>query len=167
MRSTQRRTMPSPQYLQSLCVLVALGVSPLSATAQDGPVDDPSVDSVRATIVSLAAHYEAGELDEAGRIFAEGPSVHIIEGTGVNHGWTDYRDNHLAPEIQSFENFRYRYFAVEPVVVQDMSYVAFRYELAADTPSGHVETEGRGTAVLRRMSDGWKIVHLHTSGRRR
>lgn len=123
--------------------------------------------TVRSVLMSLADHYESGDLDAADKLFAEGKGVHIIEGTGVNHGWADYRDHHLAPELKSFRNFKYSYSAVEPVVVGEVSYVAFRYELATDTDSGHIESEGRGTAVLRKMVDGWKIVHMHTSGRRR
>lgn len=150
-----------------LGVLLALVVGPLTASAQDSTGGQTPAEEVRATMMSLAAHFQAGDLDAAGGLFAAGPGVHIIEGAGVNHGWQDYRDHHLAPELETFRNFRYSYSAVEPVVIGEVSYAAFRYELAADTPSGHVETEGRGTAVLQRMPDGWKIVHLHTSGRRR
>ena len=84
----------------------------------------------------------------------------------MNHGWADYRDNHLAPELESFEDFSYRWFAIEPVVEGDASWAAFRYELSANTSSGAVEVEGRGTIVLRRRDSRWRVVHLHTSGRR-
>ncbi len=144
---------------------------PLPALAQSGGAGGDAADSpeatVRSVMMTLAAHYQSGDLDAAGQLFSEGRGVHIIEGTGVNHGWVDYRDHHLAPELEAFQNFRYSYSAVEPVVVGEISYVAFRYELAADTDAGHIESEGRGTAVLRKMPDGWKIVHMHTSGRRR
>lgn len=47
----------------------------------------------------------------------------------------------------------------------DLTYTPFRYELSADTGSGHIEIEGRGTAVLEKMDGRWRIVHTHTSGR--
>lgn len=156
-----------PAFTTWLAFTLLVVAAPGSVTAQDIGGDEAAAQSVRATMMSLAASYVDGDLEAAGRLFADGPGVHIIEGAGVNHGWADYRDHHLAPELESFENFAYTFSAVEPVVVGEVSYVAFRYELSADTESGQVATEGRGTAVLRRMDGAWKIVHLHTSGRRR
>jgi hypothetical protein len=100
-------------------------------------------------------------------LFAQDGWVHVIEGAGVNHGWADYRDHHLGPELTEFQNFRYRFFAIEPQVRGAVAWTPFRYELSADTPRGHVELEGRGTAVLEMRDARWVIVHLHTSGRRK
>lgn len=145
-------------------LLAAMTLAPLPGSAQ---TDSDDVEAVRAVLESLSAYAQAGDLDAMGALYAPGGGVHIIEGAGVNHGWEDYRDHHLAPELASFENFEYRYFSIEPVVRGEVAYSAFRYELKADTPDGHVEAEGRGTAVLERMDGAWKIVHTHTSGRRR
>jgi len=100
-------------------------------------------------------------------LFAPGEGVHIIEGAGVNHGWADYRDHHLAPELKDAEGFEIRYFAVEPQVRGDVSWTSFRYELAMEMSGNQMEIEGRGTAVLERREGRWMIVHLHTSGRRK
>src|SRR5262245_45478994 len=35
------------------------------------------------------------------------PEVTISEGAGINRGWIDYRDNHLGPELKSFENLQF------------------------------------------------------------
>jgi ketosteroid isomerase-like protein len=72
----------------------------------------------------------------------------------------------LRPELEAFENFEYRYFAIEPVVRGDMAFAAFRYELSAAIDGSQLNIEGRGTAVLEQLEGHWKIVHLHTSGRR-
>ncbi len=93
--------------------------------------------------------------------------MRVIEGAGVNRGWVDYRDHHLAPELAEFTNFRYRYYEVEPQVRGNVAWASFRYELIADTPQGHVEVDGRGTAILERRGGRWLVVHTHTSGRRR
>ena len=146
-----------------LLALVA-AVVPCVASAQ---ASDADVQAVRSLLESLARYAQEGDLVAMGSLYAPGSGVHIIEGTGVNHGWEDYRDNHLAPELQGFEDLEYRYFAIEPTVRGDVAYSAFRYELKAGTPNGPLEAEGRGTAVLERMDGSWRIVHLHTSGRRR
>lgn len=146
-------------------LVVGFVLLPLTAGAQTSA--SAAADSVGAVVTSLAAHYQSGDLDAAGMLFAEGRGVHIIEGAGANHGWIDYRDHHLGPELKAFKNFMYSVSAVEPTVIGEAGYAAFRYELSADTKSGKIASEGRGTAVMRRTPAGWRIVHMHTSGRRR
>jgi len=132
------------------------------AQAQDGAV----ADEVRLVIETVNLAMEAGDWATLDTLFSSGRGLHIIEGAGVNHGWADYRDNHLAPELESFEDFSYRWFAIEPVVDGNASWAAFRYELSANTSNGAVNVEGRGTIVLQRRDGRWRVVHLHTSGRR-
>ena len=124
-------------------------------------------DAIRQVIEAVAAYSQAKNLDAMDTLFAPERGIHIIEGAGVNHGWVDYRDNHLGPELERFENFRLRYYGVEPQVRGDVAWGSFRYDLSLDMPSGHRESEGRGTAVLEKRDGRWLIVHLHTSGRRR
>lgn len=124
-------------------------------------------DAVRRVVESVAAFSQAKNIVGLDSLYAHDRWVHIIEGAGVNHGWEDYRDHHLKPELAEFENFKYRYYAIEPQVRGGVAWTPFRYELAVDTPRGHVEVEGRGTAVLEKRNGRWLIVHLHTSGRRK
>lgn len=149
-----KRTIPS--------IFLLLLLSMPGANAQS---DDAQ--TIRALLESVAAYMQAGDMAALGEIYAPGRGVHIIEGSGVNHGWEDYRDHHLAPELAAFTNFRYSFSAIEPVVRGDIAFVALRYELTADTASGHIEMEGRGTTVLEKMEGRWRIVHTHTSGRRK
>ena len=124
-------------------------------------------DAVRALVESMAEYAQAGDLDALGELYAPGEGVHIVEGSGVNHGWADYRDHHLEPELEEFENFTMRYYNVEPQVRGDVAWASFQYELAAGTPNGDVEVAGRGTTILERRDGRWLVVHIHTSGRRR
>ena len=123
--------------------------------------------AVRRVVESVASLQEANDLQGLDTLFAPDPWVEIIEGSGVNHGWTDYRNNHLKPELDEMRNLHYRFFDIVPQVRGDVAWAPFRYELAADTPSGHAEVEGRGTAILERRGGRWLVVHLHTSGRRK
>ena len=124
-------------------------------------------DAVIAVVEAVAVFSQARNLTAMDTLFASGPGVHIIEGAGVNHGWADYRDNHLGPELESFENFEYRFYSVEPTVRDDVAWASLRYDLVIDTERGHIDREGRGTAVLEKRDGRWLIVHLHTSGRAR
>jgi ketosteroid isomerase-like protein len=148
-----------------LRVLVSVLVAGFAA--EDGQAQDAERAAVRQVIEAVAAFEQAKNLPAMDTLFAPEQGVHIIEGAGVNHGWVDYRDNHIGPELEAFENFEYRYYAVEPQVRGDVAWASFRYELGADTQRGRLEFEGRGTAVLEKREGRWLIVHLHTSGRRR
>jgi len=132
---------------------------PVTAAQQD---DDAAV---RRVLEAVAAHTRAKDVAGLDTLYAHDAWVRIIEGSGVNKGWVDYRDNHLKPELADLGNLRY--FDVEPQVRGNVAWAAFRYELAVTTPQGRVEVEGRGTAILERRAERWLIVHVHTSGRRR
>lgn len=86
--------------------------APLAAQSEE--------DAVRAVLVTYAERMQAKDLDGMDSLFAPGTGVHIIEGAGVNHGWADYREYHLAPELIDAEGFEIRYFAVEPQVRGDV-----------------------------------------------
>ena len=146
--------------------LVGLGcVAGLPASAQQR-TPSPEVEAVRAVIEAVATGMQAGDFDSLDTLFAADRGLHIIEGAGVNHGWADYRDAHLRPELEAFQNFSYAWHSIEPQVKEAIAFASFRYDLAADTGQGHLEIEGRGTIVLERREGRWLVVHLHTSGRR-
>ncbi len=142
------------------CLMLGVAVGPSPARAQS---DDRA--SVVRVLAAVAQYSQEGNLEAMDTLYSSGRGVHIIEGAGVNHGWADYRDNHLAPELESFENLQYRYYSIEPQIRGDVAWSAFRYDLSVDTSRGHTEIEGRGTAVLEKANGRWQIVHMHTSGR--
>jgi len=146
----------------AVAVMLLSSVGGTPAAAQIG-----SADTVAGVLTVFAALTQDKDVAGMDTLVAHDAWVRIIEGAGVNQGWADYRDHHLVPELAEFENFRYRYFAIEPQVRGAVAWAPFQYDLAADTPRGHVEVEGRGTAVLERRGGRWVIVHLHTSGRRK
>lgn len=125
------------------------------------------VDRIHTLIESVAQNIQEGDFAALDNLYSFSRGVHIIEGAGVNHGWVDYRDHHLKPELEAFNNLKYRYFAIEPQIRGKVAFSSFRYELSADTESGHIELEGRGTVVLEKLDGQWKIIHSHTSGRRK
>ncbi|MFQ6046297.1 MAG: YybH family protein [Gemmatimonadales bacterium] len=150
----------------ALLTLAGTGLA-VGAPASSLRAQAPEEDAVRRVVESVAAFSQAKDFAGLDTLYAPDSWVHIIEGTGVNHGWADYRDHHLRPELAEFENFKYRYYAIEPQVRGGVAWTPFRYELSVDTQRGHVEIEGRGTAVLEKRDGRWLVVHLHTSGRRK
>lgn len=131
------------------------------------PAQTVAETAVRRVVEAVASSQETNDLPGLDTLFASDAWVEVIEGSGVNHGWTDYRNNHLKPELEEMRHLRFRFFDLAPQVRGNVAWAPFRYELAADTPTGHVEVEGRGTAILERRGKRWLVVHLHTSGRRK
>ena len=159
--------------LVSLGLATALAAAaPLSAQQHDmramgAPTPASDTQAVRRVVEALAAYSQDKNLAALDTLYAPDAYVRVIEGSGVNNGWLDYRDHHLGPELREFTNFRYRYYDIEPQVRGDVAWAAFRYELIADTPQGHAESDGRGTVILERRGGRWLVAQIHTSGRRR
>jgi ketosteroid isomerase-like protein len=126
----------------------------------------PEAAAVTQLIQALFAAAERGDLTALDSIYA-GDSLLVIEGAGINRGWTDYRDHHLAPELKEFQNFRYRPFEIESRVSGNMAWATFRYALSADRPSGKVDVVGRGTAILERQGNRWVVRLTSTASRPR
>ena len=144
---------------------IALGLVAVAPANAQQQARNPQVAEVRAVIEAVGAGMEAGDWESLNELFVADRGLHIIEGAGVNHGWADYRDSHLKPELEAFENFSYQWHSIEPQVMGSTAFAAFRYDLAADTQRGHIKIEGRGTIVLEQRDGRWMVVHLHTSGR--
>src|SRR5687768_1925886 len=47
------------------------------------------------------AAFNARDIEKLATLYH--PDVTIFEGSGINRGWVDYRDNHLGPELKSFQ----------------------------------------------------------------
>ena len=143
--------------------IAALGLilAAMPAVAQQR-TQSPEVAEVRAVIAAVGEGMQAGDFSALDTLFASDRGLHIIEGSGVNHGWADYRDNHLEPELESFRNFSYRWHSIEPQVNDETAFASFRYDLAADTDGGAIAIEGRGTIVLE--TSAARSGDLHAGG---
>jgi uncharacterized protein (TIGR02246 family) len=93
--------------------------------------------------------------------------VTIFEGAGINRGWVDYRDNHLGPELRSFQDLQ---FAHSNIVVHPLgdsnAYVTADYSIKYKTGERSVDSGGIATHILVREQGAWKIRHSHTAARR-
>lgn len=136
--------------------------------AKDSQARPQSADErqVSAAIQALFAAAERGDLVALDSLYA-GNDLTVIESTGINRGWSDYRDHHLAPELKEMKGFRYRPFEIEPHVAGKTAWAIFRYNLRAETGGKVLDLVGRGTAVLERKKGRWVVRHTHTASRAR
>ena len=123
---------------------------------------DPERAAVQQVIADLATRIQSGDLASIDSMF-RGRGVHILTDTATTHGWPEYRDKFLKPELARYKNLQFTHSAVEPQVRGNVAWVAFREELSGETASGPTKVSGRGTAVLEKLDGRWRIVHLHVS----
>lgn len=111
----------------------------------------------------LAAQQAAwNRLDLAGFMagYARGDQTRFASGGDVTRGWQTVFDRYARRYSTAEAMGRLNFSAVEITVLGDDSAVAFgRWELerTADRPKGLF------TLVFRRLPEGWRVVHDHTS----
>ncbi|HYN09774.1 MAG TPA: SgcJ/EcaC family oxidoreductase [Vicinamibacterales bacterium] len=127
-----------------------------------------SVESdVAAFFKAYDAAFNARDLDKLATMYH--PDVTIFEGSGINRGWVDYRDNHLGPELKSFQNLQWAHSNIVVHMLGDSSaYVtadySIKYQVGERPP---VDSGGIATHVLVKEQGKWRIRHSHTAARRR
>jgi len=160
--------------LKPLCwipVLLVAGLFPVGSLRAQGARTTSATSNSEAIRVSttLQALFTASERSDMlalDSLYA-GDSLTIFEGTGVNRGWTDYREHHLGPELKEMKNLQYRPSDLDVHVVGNSAWVLFRYTLKADVNGRAADVVGLGTAILERRGASWVVRHMHTSGRAR
>lgn len=153
----------------AMAIVAALLLAPETGVAQAHvhPATAPAeVQAATRTIEALFAAAERGDLRALDTLYA-GDSLLVIEGAGINRGWADYRDTHLAPELKQFTNFRYRPFEIEARVAGEVAWVTFRYALMAEVGERRIDSVGRGTAILERRGARWVVRLTQTASRAR
>lgn len=134
----------------------------------DGAMDAQG-DGSEAVVAALSAYsaaISAMDIEAAAALVTE--DFLIFEGAGVNRGWADYRDHHLAPELEMFDVLRFQFSEIEAEVGGEMAWASFRYATHIEMPERVIDSGGVGTAVLVKGEDGrWRLRHLHTTPERR
>ena len=146
--------------------LIACVASFKSTTAQ---VDDEA--AVRNVLLRSASSFAKSDLAEATKVWANDESLTIFESGHANYGWADYRDHHLVPEMGEMKNTKYEFSDMKIHLAGNTAWATLKYTIAAEVMDNgktrHVEGGGLGTAILEKRSDGWRIVHWHSSAPRR
>lgn len=132
------------------------------ATAQSGEEA-----AVREVLTQNAAAFERGDMNTLNKLWANDEAVTVFESGHANYGWTDYRDNHLKPEMTEMKDVKYAISDIKPRVSGKTAWATFKYTISANLKERRVEASGLGTAILEKRDGRWQIVHWHTSSSRR
>ena len=150
--------------IRRLLIAVVASLVAASVASAQGP-NDAGV--VAVWLESFDRAFVAKDLDTLESFYH--PDVTMFEGGSINTGWIDYRDHHIGPELEGFENlqFDHRNIAVHVLDGGRVAYVTSEYALKARVNGRDVDSGGLETLVLVKVGDAWKIRHSHTSTRRR
>ncbi len=156
-------------WLATLTIAVTTAVSLGYLQAAFAQSSDEA--AVREVLLKSASSFEKNDLATATQVWANDDSLTVFESGHANYGWTDYRDNHLGPEMREMKNTKYAFSDVKIHMAGKTAWATFKYTISADvTDNGkerHVDGGGLGTAVLEQRDSQWRIVHWHSSAPRR
>ena len=156
-----------PKIFVVLCLglLIFIGFASNNWLASANEEDEKAVMGV---LMLEAKSIETGDLETLDKIWSHDESVLIFESGGMDKGWKNYRDHHLAPELKAFKNTKYAISEANVKVDGKTAWATYKYALSADYKGKKIESNGLGTMVFEKRKDGeWLIVHSHTSARRK
>ncbi len=125
------------------------------------------VKAVTDVLTREAQAVEKGDLAALDKLWANSEDVTVFESGHANYGWTDYRNNHLAPELKEFKNTKYAFSDLKVKVDGKTAWATFKYTISGDADGKSFNGGGLGTAVLEKRDKRWQIVHWHSSAPRR
>ena len=137
--------------------------------ALEQPKAQAAAPGPEADVLKIIADYRAAmEARSIERLEgAVDPDLLVLEGVHKNVGWADYRDNHIGPEMREWKSFRVKDPKIlEIAVVDAMAYVVQEATFEIAMADKNVILAGAETFVLKKGPAGWRIAHLHFSGKR-
>ncbi len=130
------------------------------AALQPDKRDAKIVSEVRAVLDAQAAAWNRGNIEVFMQGYWRSPDTVFVSGDNVTRGWQTvlerYQKSYNSPEKMGTLSFTE--LEIKPIG-KDAAVALGRWQLVRKNDSPH----GRFTLIFRRMKDGWRIVHDHTS----
>lgn len=154
-----------------IALSITLATLPLLARAhepqhQGGP-GAASVPAEAAPAVAVVEQFsealKAGNLERAGSLLAE--DVLILESGGAERSREEYLAGHARSDAEFLKDAHIQLKHRSAKAVGDFAWVATESELHATGKDGLLTLASTETMLLKRASEGWRIVHIHWSSR--
>jgi ketosteroid isomerase-like protein len=144
--------------------LLLFAIVPLSAFAQSSTKPNKRADriaaAVRAVLDAQREAWNRGEIEGYMAGYWRSEETVFVSGDNVTHGWQTVFD-HYRKSYDSREKMGTLTFSdleIKPIT-NDTAIAVGRWHLQRAKDEPH----GRFTLILRRTTQGWKIIHDHTS----
>ncbi len=143
-------------------IAASTALFPGALTAAGGTEQQNSqiVAETRAVLDAQAAAWNRGDIDGFMNGYARSDATEFVSGDSLTRGWQTVRDRYKK-KYDSREKMGTLTFSEVNVtpLSRDAAIVIGRWKLVRKSDTPH----GRFTLIFRRMPDGWRIVHDHTS----
>lgn len=93
------------------------------------------------------------------------PNVLIFESGGAERSRAEYASHHLGSDAAFLQSAKHRLLSRTGDALGDMAWVASEARLSSSTGAKPIDIVSTETMVLRKTTDGWRIVHIHWSSR--
>lgn len=155
--------MTTARHAAAASLLLALCAA---APAQDGRAAGGEKDAVLKILSGYHAAMEAKSVERLSAVMDH--DLLVLEGVHKNAGWPDYRDNHIGPEMAEWERFK----TLDPKLVEiavdgHLAYAVEESTAVIVTAGKTVTLAVAETFVLKKGPAGWRIRHLHFSGKKK
>ncbi|UPT75398.1 MAG: nuclear transport factor 2 family protein [Elusimicrobiota bacterium] len=142
-----------------------LGAAALAAAGAVAFAASPEEGAIRKVLVDYQAAMESRKVEKLADVVTD--DLLILEGTHKNDGWADYRDKHIGPEMAEWTEFTAADSKISRLEVSgDLAYVIQEATYTIVTAKEPVVLLSAATFVLGKTGKGWKIKHIHMSGKR-
>ena len=143
---------------RTIAITSCILAMPIASTALSGvPNDIPRIRSV------LRAQQEAwnrGDIDGFMKGYARSPSTVFVSGDEVRRGWETVRARYRQKYSDRAKMGRLSFSDIEVTMLSpEAAFVLGRWKLKRANDEPH----GRFTLIFKRLPEGWRIVHDHTS----
>jgi uncharacterized protein (TIGR02246 family) len=141
---------------------VAISCCILTANSVGGPVQNPPNAAVEIQSVLRAQQdaWNRGDIDEFMNGYARSASTVFVSDDEVRRGWETVRERYRQKYSDRTKMGTLAFSDVEVTMLSpDAAVVLGRWALKRATDEPH----GRFTLILKRLPEGWRIVHDHTS----
>lgn len=140
-------------------LLLVLGIVVATASGQQ-PDNAPVISEIRAVLRGQEEAWNRGDIDNFMNGYARDETTVFVSGDEVRRGWQTVHDRYLSKYNDRTKMGMLTFSDLEIEQLGPDSALALgRWELKRATDNPH----GRFTLIFRKIPDGWRIVHDHTS----
>jgi uncharacterized protein (TIGR02246 family) len=119
-----------------------------------------TIAAIRAVLEAQTAAWNRGDIAGFMDGYARSPDIVFVSGDSLTHGWQTVLDRYKKNYDTREKMGTLQFSDLEVnVISKDAAIVIGRWQLARDKDTPH----GRFTLIFRRLKEGWRIVHDHTS----
>lgn len=138
---------------------LTLGVSASQADADKAAIEE--------IISAVEKGWESGEGQPFYQHYLDHAGARYIESGGQNTGLSDLVENHVEPEKEVLKRLTIDILDMDITIDDDMAWAITTVNVSGEVRKSGATFDKKGyqTYLFKRTSNGWKVIHSHSSTR--